>query len=163
MRRYLAFFMILAVALLAGCGSAVDREAASTPAPTPDADILPAQEVAAADPNFFDVDLTGMNATMIYSCVFSIVNDPAEYIGQHFRIEGTYQTSSWSATGSTYHFVVVMDATACCAQGLEFMLDEGLSYPAEGDQIELTGTFGSYEELDETYYYIQADSIRTVE
>ena len=35
--------------------------------------------------------------------------------------------------------------------------------PAAGDRIELTGTFGSYEELDETYYYIQADSIRTME
>jgi hypothetical protein len=95
--------------------------------------------------------------------VYSIVSDPARYVGQRFRVRGTYQITHWSETDLDYNFVIVSDATACCTQGLEFLLNDGLSYPTAGDQIEITGTFGSYDELDETYYYIQADSIRTWE
>ncbi len=168
MKRILMGLLILTMALLSGCGDKADREAEATSAPTqalaeqtPDAAVSFTEE--AVNPDFYDVDLAGMGATMVYSYVYSIVSDPAQYVGQRFRVRGTYQVTHWSATDLDYNFVVVSDATACCAQGLEFLLDEGLSYPAAGDQIEITGTFGSYDELDETYYYIQADSIRAWE
>lgn len=168
MKRILKSLLILTVALLSGCGDKADREVAATPVPTqslseqtPDAVVF--STAVAINPDYYDVDLAGMGATMVYSYVFSIVSDPAQYVGQRFRVRGTYQVTHWSATDLDYNFVVVSDATACCAQGLEFLLDEGLSYPAAGDQIEITGTFGSYDELDETYYYIQADSIRAWE
>lgn len=173
MKRLLAILMILAIALLSGCGGGADRAAGPTPAPTetpvataepiPDAPLPSSEEARESDPGFYDVDLAGMGATMVYSYVFSIVSDPAQYVGQRFRVRGAYDITYWSATGLNYNFIVVADATACCAQGLEFVLNDGLSYPAEGDQIEITGTFGTYEELGETYYYIQADSVRSWE
>lgn len=177
MKKFLSIFLLLTIILLTGCGVNSDRTVAATavptavPAiadqsaatPTPDTVHLPAEKTGTSNPAIYDVDLTNMGATMVYSYVFSIVSEPAQYVGQRFKMQGTYEMTYWSATELNYHFVVVADATACCAQGIEFVLDEGLSYPAEGDQIEITGTFGSYEELDETYYYIQADSIRSWE
>ena len=34
---------------------------------------------------------------------------------------GIYYISKDEATGNTYHFCVIKDALACCAQGLEFV------------------------------------------
>lgn len=170
MKRVSALCAILLLIFLTGCGEKKDIRIAAArdnagkataPPATNDAVILPQATKEAAD--FYDVDLTQMSGTMVYSYVFSVMSDPEQYIGKRFRIVGSYEMSNWSATGLDYHFVVIADATACCAQGIEFVLPDGLEYPAEGDHIEITGTFGSYQELGDLYYYIQADSIRSYE
>ena len=46
--------------------------------------------------------------------------------------------------------VLISDATACCSQGIEFVLSDEYSfpddYPADGKEIELKGVFEIFEE-----------------
>ena len=52
--------------------------------------------------------------------------------------------------GQVYYACVIADATACCQQGLEFVLSGNHTfpddYPEVGEEITVTGTFGTYEE-----------------
>ena len=63
---------------------------------------------------------------------------------------------------------IVQDATACCAQGLEFEPESTLSYPDDypepGTEITVIGTFDSYrEETDgNTYIYLVLRNARMV-
>ncbi|MBP3729235.1 MAG: hypothetical protein J6H18_03085, partial [Lachnospiraceae bacterium] len=57
--------------------------------------------------------------------------------------------------GTTYFACLIPDATACCSQGLEFVLAKERAYPAEypekGSEITVSGVFEIYWEGD--YYY----------
>ena len=59
--------------------------------------------------------------------------------------------------GLDFFAVLISDATACCAQGIEFVpAGEHMypyDYPAIGDEIVIHGTFNTYE--DETGAYVQ--------
>lgn len=110
-----------------------------------------------------EIDLTQMSGTMVYSYVYNIVNTPQEYEGQCFRIQGTSDASYWDETDTTYHYIVIADATACCAQGLEFILSDGhAQYPEAGANIEIRGVLEPYMEEDRLYYHIVADEIRVL-
>lgn len=107
-----------------------------------------------------DVDMTALSSTMVYSYVFDMMVNPQTYEGMNFLVEGVYSDFYLELTEETYHYVVISDATACCAQGLEFILDKGAGeYPAPDAEIEVKGTFKSYVELEETYYYLQVWSL----
>lgn len=105
-----------------------------------------------------DVDLSVMNSTMVYAKVYDIVTNPTAYVGKTIKAKGNYYTSYYSQTQKYYNYVVIQDATACCAQGLEFECSVA-NYPSKGAEIEIVGVFKSYEELGITYYYIQASSL----
>ena len=51
--------------------------------------------------------------------------------------------------------VLISDATACCSQGIEFVLDGDYSYPDDypllGTNITVTGNFNYYKEGESTY------------
>ena len=53
-------------------------------------------------------------------------------------------------TGAVYTACISMDATACCSQGLEFVLAGKKTYPNDypefGSEITVTGTFQLYDE-----------------
>ena len=53
---------------------------------------------------------------------------------------------------------VVADATACCAEGIEFVCGDGSVYPQDypeiGTEITVTGTFQIDEEEGFTWYYL---------
>ncbi len=110
-----------------------------------------------------DMDLTTMNATMIYSIIYDLMIKPNDYYGKSFMVDGYFDTMSNDELGTRYFFVVVPDATACCVQGLEFKLPEGKVYPDDfpepGTDIRVRGVLGSYEELGQSYAYIQADTM----
>ena len=95
-----------------------------------------------------DIDLTEMNPTMIYSEVYNMMMDPVEYIGKTIRIFGTYAHAFEEQNQQHYYACVVQDATACCAQGLEFVLDGSYvwpdDYPEEGDEVVVTGVLHLY-------------------
>lgn len=95
-----------------------------------------------------DIDLTEMNPTMIYSEVYNMMLDPMAYIGKTIRIFGTYAHAYEEQNQQHYYACVVQDATACCAQGLEFVLDESYiwpdDYPQEGDEVVVTGVLNLY-------------------
>jgi len=55
-----------------------------------------------------------------------------------------------------YYFAcIISDATACCSQGIEFVLTDGYSYPddypEEGGDVCVVGVFDTYQEGGYTY------------
>ncbi|MBE5970212.1 MAG: hypothetical protein E7242_08265 [Lachnospiraceae bacterium] len=93
-----------------------------------------------------DVDLTVMSSTMVYSEVLNMMTTPEDYIGKVIKMEGIYATYHDDASGNNYYACIIQDATACCAQGIEFILSDG-NYPEDTGQIlSVVGTFDTYEE-----------------
>jgi hypothetical protein len=92
-----------------------------------------------------DVDLTQMSATMVFAEVSSILYMPDDYVGKVIRMEGTAVSSTDPETGVVYHAVIIQDATACCASGLEYLLAEG-EYPPDETEVTVTGEFELYAE-----------------
>lgn len=145
-RLLLALFLVFsAVAGFTSCSS-----------PDDGGDKSPGRESEAVD-----VDLTVLGSTMVYAEVYSMMSHPDEYMGKTIKVKGPYRTTFYEPTGLFYHFIVIEDATACCAQGLEFVISgEGASpsdYPEETADIELIGLFDCYEELGEIYYYLSTE------
>ena len=72
---------------------------------------------------------------------------------------GTFASYHDEASGNDYFACIVADATACCAQGIEFTLKGDYSYPddypEEGGDICVVGVFETYEEGDNTYCRIR--------
>ena len=105
-----------------------------------------------------DYDLTEMNSDMVYATVYQMMVEPEQYEGKTIRIDGIYYISKDEATGNTYHFCVIKDALACCAQGLEFVLAGEKTYPDDypklGSEITVTGTFQLYDENGTTYCHL---------
>ena len=100
-----------------------------------------------------DVDLTVMSATMVYSEVYNMMYTPEDYVGKVIKIQGQYAVSE--AGGNRYDLCVIRDATACCAQGMEFLLSDAYAYPEDypevGDEITVIGTFETYMEGEYMY------------
>ena len=183
MMKKVIFICLCAAALaLTGCGQKettdVTANALATAAPAQNAQIVQtvqtqsptaapaiseATEAPAVELSSAEIDLTSMSSTMVYSYVFNMVNAPDDFIGQRFRIRGTYDEEYWDQTKLTYHYIVIADATACCAQGLEFVLtDPSAAYPQRGEEFEISGTFGTYMENGNRYIQITADQITRV-
>lgn len=97
-----------------------------------------------------DVDLTVMSGTMVYSQVYDIVTNSQRYLGKIIKMRGQFSVYTDESTGVNYYACMITDATACCAQGIEFTLEGDYSYPedypAMGEEITVTGEFETYEE-----------------
>ena len=110
-----------------------------------------------------DVDLTVLSSIMVYAEVYNIMTNPEDYLGKTIKAKGMYYSSYYQETDMNYHYVVISDAASCCSQGLEFKLNGSLAYqkdyPESQTEIELAGVFSSYDELDETYYYLAVEDI----
>ncbi len=102
-----------------------------------------------------DVDLSALSSTMIYAQVNDMIMEPGNYMGQTVKMNGTFAVYQDESTGSNYYACIIKDATACCAQGIEFELEGEPSYPAdypeEGAEITVVGTFDTYEEAGMEY------------
>ena len=102
-----------------------------------------------------DVDLTKLSKTMVYSEVYNIMVNPDDYIGKTIRMGGAYNIFVDETTGMTYYYCVIQDATACCAQGIEFILTDDYKYPDdypdEGENITVVGNFDTYMEGEYLY------------
>lgn len=106
---------------------------------------VPTSEISPAES--IDVDLTSMSSVMVYSEVYNMLGSPESYIGKTIKMKGQYTSYENPDTGRVYHACIVKDATACCAQGLEFTLAENHSeYPSDGDEVTVIGTFSVYQE-----------------
>ena len=130
-------------------GSVGTPEATSTPTAVP---------TAAEDPGYVtepaegvDVDLTAMSSTLVYSEVYNMMYTPEEYVGKKVRMEGFYSIYHDEASGVDYYACIIQDATACCAQGLEFVPLNPEKCPEEGEIVKVEGTFTTYIEGDQTY------------
>lgn len=99
-----------------------------------------------------DVDLTKMSATMVYAKVFDMLINPENYEGKKVRMHGTFDVFEFEESGKLHRSFacIVQDATACCAQGLEFQLKDNPAYPTgypeKYAEITVSGTFHQFEE-----------------
>lgn len=102
-----------------------------------------------------DVDLTILSSTMVYSQVYNMVTAPEDYRGKVIRMHGPFAVYQDPVTGQYYFACIISDATACCSQGIEFLLaDDPVypdGYPELGTEITVTGVFGTYDEGEYTY------------
>ena len=96
------------------------------------------------DDSDVDLDLTNKSATIVYSQVFNMLVEPEAYTGKKVRIKGLsyYYTDDFGENG---YACIVTDATACCAQGLEFVPVAGVTQPKDDQEIIVTGDFEVYE------------------
>lgn len=106
-----------------------------------------AEEPADAYENI-DIDLTVMSSTMVYSQVSEIMADPDAYVGKIMKMKGLLTVFHSEETGKYYFGCLIQDATACCAQGIEFELAGDYQYPddypPENTEITVVGVFDTY-------------------
>lgn len=103
-----------------------------------------------------DVDLTTLSSTMVYAEVFNMMMNPGDYIGKTVKMRGafgigySYKEDGTMDENTLVYACVIADATACCSQGIEFILSVEHTYPDDypelGSEITVVGTFATYEE-----------------
>ena len=159
--RALSIVLVTGIILsFAGCSSDAPIEtypSAYTPDPTTVTSVQsPVAEEAAVFCNGtdgIDIDITTLSSTMVYSVVYCMVSDPYDYVGMVVKMNGQFSHYYDEFTDTDYYACIIQDATACCAQGIEFVLadDEGYTYPDEGEEICVIGTFDIYHQNGFTY------------
>ena len=102
-----------------------------------------------------DVDLTVLSSTMVYSEVYNMMVSPEEYVGKTVKMNGLFAYYHDEATCNYYFACIIQDATACCAQGIEFVLTEEYTYPDDYPEVNaeicVVGVFDTYQEGNYTY------------
>ena len=147
-----AFILTACCLLLNGCGNQASSSSDTSQETTqdPEAD----DYFASLANDGFDIDLTQLNANMMYGQIFDMTQNPDRYIGKTVRAEGNF-TYYQDPAGKDYFSVFIPDAAACCSQGIEFILTGEHKYPDDfpepGSLITVTGTFSSYEEYFVNY------------
>ena len=108
-------------------------------------------DVSLSSTEGIDIDLTQLSSTMVYSEVYNMMMAPEDYIGKTVKMSGAYATYHDDATGNDYYACIIQDATACCTQGMEFVLADG-NYPTEeGSEVTVSGVFDIYTEGEAQY------------
>ena len=157
--RVFRIFALLSASVLCfcSCSDKKSSQASSTaeiPAATLGIGGIAPKEERFGGKNGFDVDLSEMSSTMVYAQVYDMVSAPDSYDGKSVRAKGEFSYFKDDVTGNEYFAVLIKDATACCAQGIEFVLDGKKypdDYPKEGTEILVSGTFDHYDEDGYTY------------
>ena len=141
----------------------------SIPAPneqeTPDEQQTPEEpEQTQTSADGVEVDLTVLSSTMVYSEVYNMLyNDPAHYLGKTVKARGGFSIYQLVTDGvlqpdPVAYACIIADATACCAEGMEFVPEGDLTYPEDypelGAEITVIGEFQSYEENGMTWYHL---------
>ena len=181
------FCLLLAVCMtlsLCACGKDSEKDAGndasssnekssasaeSIPTPkeqkTPDEQQTPEEpEQTQTSADGVEVDLTVLSSTMVYSEVYNMLyNDPAHYLGKTVKAKGTFSLYQLVTDGvlqpdPVAYACIIADATACCAEGMEFVLEGDYTYPDDypelGAEITVIGEFQSYEENGMTWYHL---------
>ena len=182
------FCLLLATCMtvsLCACGKGIEKDAGNdTPSsdrevsaptesiPTPDEQETPNEQQAQEEPeqtqtsaDGVDVDLTVLSSTMVYSEVYNMLYFyPEDYYGKTVKMTGQFNVYQWVdesgivADMPVAYACIISDATACCAEGMEFVLKDDLAYPDDypelGAEITVIGEFQSYEENGMTWYHL---------
>ena len=157
---------VLMIVSLAACGSKKDK--ATTDNQTLNSSVLqnqPTEEELESAPTIskpaqsadgIDVDLTKLSSTMVYSEVYNMMVNPNAYIGKTVRMRGQFcvyygmNPDGSEKTNQLYFACLISDATACCSQGIEFLLSGNRAYPDDYpemySEITVIGTFETYME-----------------
>ena len=182
------FCLLLAVCMMASlcaCGKGSEKgagndtpssnEEASAPAeiiPTPDEQETQDEQQTPEEPeqtqtsaDGVDVDLTVLSSTMVYSEVYNMLYFyPEDYYGKNVKMTGQFNVYQWVdesgivADMPVAYACIISDATACCAEGVEFVLEGDYTYPDDypelGTEITVIGEFQPYEENGVTWYHL---------
>lgn len=165
MKRLLCLLLAVCMTLsLCACGKGAERDtergaSASEPQPSP-----AITEPPQASADGAEVDLTVLSSTMVYAEVYNMLyNDPESYLGKTVRVRGEFSIYQLVVDGvlqpaPVAYACIIADATACCAEGMEFVLEGDLTYPDDypelGTEITVIGEFQSYEENGMTGYHL---------
>lgn len=111
-----------------------------------------------------EVDLTVLSSTMVYAEVYNMLyNDSESYLGKTVRARGEFSIYQLVVDGvlqpdPVAYACIIADATACCAEGVEFALEGDYTYPDDypepGAEITVVGEFQAYEENGMTGYHL---------
>lgn len=139
--------MILILCLAAGVLSGCAPSTADTDAPA-----------ATPEPLTADLDLSGLSGTVVYAQVYNLMVEYRSWLGKVIKVSGYYSAYEDTERGVVYHACVIPDATACCAQGIEFIWAGEHTwpddYPEEGTDITVTGRLAVYEEDGTMYLHL---------
>ncbi len=137
--------LCLLVCVLTGCAVSHAEMAKDGPSPT-------------AAPPAVDLDLSRLSGTVVYSLVYNMTEEPEAYIGKVIKMSGFYDFFEDDISGVVYHACIIPDATACCAQGIEFIWSGEHQwpddYPEAGTDIIVTGRLESYDEGEYRYLHL---------
>lgn len=96
-----------------------------------------------------DIDLTKMSITMIYSQIFNMLIMPEEYVDKTIKVKGAFEIYPNEDNEIDFFTLTVMDATACCKEGIDFIWAGNHTYPddypEQGQEITITGNYKSFE------------------
>lgn len=157
--------------ILGGCGNDAGAQGTASIVPALQSDSGedvkdPEKTDAREETQEIDVDLTQLSSTMVYSEVYNMMYTPQDYVGKTVKMNGAFnlycqrtdENGQPNFDYPIYYACVIADATACCTQGLEFVLDGNFTYPDDypelGRDITVTGTFETYEEAGDTYCHL---------
>lgn len=146
-------------------GTASSATPASNSAPTPETQTTPPAparkkpEPIKSESVSVDVDLTTLSSTMVYSEVLNIMTYPETYVGKTVKMRGIFAYYHDEQTDQYYFGCIIQDATACCAQGIEFILTDDYlfpdDYPKEGEIVTVAGEFDIYKENGLDYFTLK--------
>ncbi|MCR4711191.1 MAG: hypothetical protein K5707_02735 [Clostridia bacterium] len=121
----------------------------------PEPEPIDEAELAASSSAGIDVDLTMLSSTMVYSEVYNMMISPETYIGKTVKMAGMFASYYDENADQYYYACIIQDATACCAQGIEFVLTDDYTYPddypEEGGDICVVGVFDTYRDGEFMY------------
>jgi len=143
--------ILLCILVLAGCSQKQEKTDTDTAAAT----VEEQETVTSVSLEEVDVDMTEMSSILAFATVNEIAENVDAYVGQTIRIKGIYNRY-YNPRNDFYYFVcTVVDNTACCSQGMEFVLTDDYTYPddypEEGEDICVIGVFDLYNEDGLTY------------
>ena len=164
-KLFCTLIVVLTLLSLAACGSEKDK--ATTDKQTLNSSVsqnqttekssesAPTTSKPAQSADGIDVDLTKLSSTMVYSEVYNMMVSPDNYTGKTVKMNGAFAYYEDPETKKQYFACIIADATACCSQGLEFILTGEHTYPNDypelNSEITVTGTFETYEENGYNY------------
>ncbi len=159
MKKFIILILFMII-IITGCDNG--RGANGRSAPTQSAGIdeilregMAEADSAGSDPGSIDVDLTELSSIMVYAEVYNMMVSPEDYIGKTIKMNGLFSYYHDEDTDNEYFFCIVQDATACCAQGIEFNLSGNPVYPGDypepDSEICVVGVFDTYDEGEYTY------------
>ena len=156
------FIAVLTFLSLTACGKEIDEQATGSDRKMSNSSVSQSQFKENESEHYpidseskqntvsIDVDLTKLSSTMVYSEVYNMMVSPDSYIGKTVKMNGAFSYYKDPETNVQYFACVIADATACCSQGLEFVLSGNYTYPDDypklNSEITVIGTFEVYEE-----------------
>lgn len=119
------------------------------PSPAPEAK-SPETPVKKQKFDKIDLDLSGYSSTILFAEMYNMTLMPEDYDGKIIKIKGQFSSYQKPKTKEICYIVFCMDATACCGQAMDFILQDPSEHPENeipsDSEITVVGRFEIYEE-----------------